>query len=140
MDAVAVLVEEHLDFDVARSLQIAFEVNAIVAEGFARLVFASKKVRSNSSGFLTRRIPRPPPPATALSIRGKPISLAAFSPSASERITGVPGSMGSPARSIARRADTLSPMIAIALADGPINVMFISAHISTKLVFSERNP
>ena len=52
----------------------------------------------------------------------------------------VPGSIGSPPFAIASRASTLSPIVTIAAAGGPMKTMRQSAHISAKLGFSERKP
>ena len=59
----------------------------------------------SSCGARTTRIPRPPPPAVAFTITGKPCVVANFSASSSLAIgPSVPGSSGSPAFFMARRA------------------------------------
>ena len=64
---------------------------------------------------------------------GKPISRASFKPSTSEVIgSGLPGSTGKPASSIARRASTLSPIKRMIFAGGPMNLMLQAAQISAK--------
>src|SRR5213592_1323199 len=51
-------------------------------------------------------MPFPPPPPAAFSMSGKPISLATFSTSASEpRASSDPGTTGTPALRMSRRAD-----------------------------------
>ena len=56
------------------------------------------------------------------------------------RHAAVPGSGGSPARSMARRASTLSPMVTMASGDRPMKTMPTSQQTSAKLAFSERKP
>src|SRR6185312_1519339 len=64
---------------------------------------------SNWSGESTTRIPRPPPPNAALMIRGKPIfSAARRASSGSLTGSGVPGTIGTPARSASFLAAVLS--------------------------------
>ena len=79
----------------------------------------------SSAGVATRRIPRPPPPAAALTSNGKPIR------SASARIAGrasgrstetgsiVPGTPSTPTDRASRRAWILSPSASMTAADGP---------------------
>ena len=77
MDGAAFAVAEHLDFDVARPLEIFFEIERVVAERRFRLGArrwqAPTRVRSRAR---TTFMPRPPPPAAALSMTGKPMSRA----------------------------------------------------------------
>ena len=66
------------------------------------------KARSNSCDEATTRMPRPPPPAVALTITGYPRPLAALSArSTPSSPPSVPGSTGTPALFIARRARRL---------------------------------
>ncbi len=93
-----------------------------------------------SFGSSTRRIPRPPPPATALTNSGKGISwLFSISSSAS-----VPGStlrrVGTPAALAAAIARALLPVSVSTSLVGPTNVMPALAHASASAGFSERNP
>ena len=89
-----VLVGEQLDLDVARPFEIPLAEDGGVAErrlglaggGGERLVQCSPRSR-------TTRIPRPPPPAAALTRSGKPSSAA--SPVGT---TGTPASFGDPLR------------------------------------------
>jgi len=70
------------------------------------------------------RMPRPPPPATALTMTGYPdvlgdlerLLLAVDGPS-------LPGSIGTPAFFIARRARDLSPSSLMTLGSGPMKRM-----------------
>ena len=86
-------------------------------------------------------MPRPPPPAAALMITGRPMSLAILRPRSSLS-TGpsLPGSTGTPAFFITRRARALSPSSRITLADGPMNLMWQASQTSAMYGLSERNP
>src|SRR6266540_1514221 len=86
-------------------------------------------------------MPRPPPPAAALRMTGKPTSSAIFSASsASASLPRAPGRSGSPAFSIASRAATLFPMSRIISGRGPMNLIPIRVTISANSAFSERKP
>ena len=65
-------------------------------------------------------MPRPPPPAVALMMTGSPMRSTASSACSSVSITPVPGNVGTPAFSIAARAETLSPISRITSGRGPI--------------------
>ena len=80
MDHAALAVAQHLDLDVARPLEIALEIDIVVARRRPALrpAPAAESRRSSSSSRATF-MPRPPPPAAALIITGKPILLAASS-------------------------------------------------------------
>ena len=68
---VAVAVAEHLDLDVARLLEILFDVDRIVAEG--GLGFGPGRLRAHATRSASVRatfMPRPPPPAAALMSTG----------------------------------------------------------------------
>jgi hypothetical protein len=54
--------------------------------------------------------------------------------------SGLPGTIGTPAAAMRRRASVLSPIARIASADGPMNVRPASAHASANRQFSDRNP
>ncbi len=87
------------------------------------------------------RMPRPPPPADAFTINGKPISRASFKPSSSDvTASGLPGTTGKPASCITRRASILSPIMRITFADGPMNLMLQASQISAKYGDSARKP
>ena len=86
-------------------------------------------------------MPIPPPPAAALMITGKPISLAIAAASAgSETGPGEPLAIGNPALDIVSRAVILSPRILNTSGLGPMNVIPSSANLSAKIGFSARNP
>ena len=66
------------------------------------------------------RMPRPPPPAAALIITGKPIfSASANAASGESRRPRLPGTVGTPAAAAASRAATLSPIRRMDCAVGP---------------------
>ena len=52
----------------------------------------------------------------------------------------VPGTIGTPAAAITRRASVLSPIRRIASGDGPMNVSPALAHASAKRQSSDRKP
>ncbi len=78
-------------------------------------------------------MPRPPPPAEALRITGKPTSFAmrtAFSSSSTRPFE--PGTTGTPALIIAFFARLLSPIRRIACGPGPMNWMLQASQISAR--------
>ena len=95
---------------------------------------------SSSAGEETSRIPRPPPPAAALSRIGKPTPGASSRACASVVALSVPGTSGTPAACIAAFACTLSPICAITSASGPMKTRSFSVHARTKAGRSARNP
>ena len=106
---------------------------------------ASEPARSSSSGsssaLRTTRMPRPPPPADALIITGKPtLSVKARAASSVRTGSAVPGTIGTPADAAILRAATLSPSASIASGDGPMNTMPASRHLRAKEARSERRP
>jgi hypothetical protein len=66
IDAVAVRVAKHLDFDVARALHVFLHQHRVAP----KLLMASRlhdaSAAAKSSAFSTARMPLPPPPALAL--------------------------------------------------------------------------
>ena len=71
---------------------------------------------------------------------GSPIRSTASSASASVSMTPVPGRMGTPAFSIAARADTLSPIRRMTSGCGPIQCRPHFFTTSAKWAFSARKP
>ena len=88
---------------------------------------------SRSAGPRTTRIPRPPPPADALTSSGKPTSDVADTSS-------LHGSVGTPASRISRLAPSFDPIAAIAAAGGPTQISPAATTCSAKPAHSERNP
>ena len=60
--------------------------------------------------------------------------------SASATIPWLPGTTGTPAAAISRRAWSFSPIIRRMSGEGPMNVICEASHTSAKLAFSERKP
>ena len=72
---------------------------------------------------------------------GNPARLAAASSDASDWSAGVsPGTTGTPARSISRRAEILDPIAAMAADGGPMKVIPADSQAAAKSAFSARNP
>ena len=85
-------------------------------------------------------MPRPPPPAVALIITGKPMRLASDRPWLASLRISEPGVVGTPLASAVARAVALSPIIEITFAEGPMNWILQLSQISAKRAFSERKP
>ena len=88
----------------------------------------------------TRRMPRPPPPATAFAKIGKPTSSDCATSSSMSREGGVDFSTGTPAAIACSFAVTLLPAISSTCLGGPMKVMPASAAACASSGFSERNP
>jgi hypothetical protein len=92
------------------------------------------------AGSSTRRIPRPPPPATAFTNSGDG-RLAAAATSASTSVDGsTEARVGTPAAFAAAMARALLPVRVRTSAVGPTNVIPALAHASASSGFSERKP
>ena len=86
-------------------------------------------------------MPRPPPPAVALSMMGYPISLAISLPSFTESmIPSEPGIVGTPARFMVSLAVALSPILLIISALAPMNLIPYSSQTLENSAFSAKNP
>ena len=86
-------------------------------------------------------MPRPPPPAAALTIRGKPMALdASIAASTVSTSPSEPGTTGMPASLTVCLALILSPMTRICSGLGPMKVMPWASTISAKRAFSDRKP
>ena len=70
----AVRVAEHLHLDVAGAGDVFLQQHPVVAEGRGRLAPRPARAAAKSSARSTRRMPLPPPPATALISTGQPIA------------------------------------------------------------------
>jgi hypothetical protein len=95
---------------------------------------------SSWAGSATRRMPRPPPPATALTKTGNPISWAASSRVGTSEDGAVDFRVGMPAALAAASAVTLLPASSSTSAGGPMKVMPASAHAAARSGFSLRKP
>ena len=88
----------------------------------------------------TFRMPRPPPPATALTKSGASMASAAAS-SASTSVDGsTDSSTGTPAALAAAIARALLPVRVSTSALGPMKVIPAAAHASARAGFSDRKP
>ena len=78
-------------------------------------------------------MPRPPPPATALMMTGIAEFLGDLD-ACSSPCTGpsLPGSTGTPAFFIARRARALSPISRMTFGYGPMNLMWQASQTSAR--------
>ena len=86
-------------------------------------------------------MPRPPPPAAAFRMTGKP-KLRAFSSASSPSFKGSvqPGMMGTPHWMAISLALSLSPIFASTSEDGPTNRIPFSSQARAKSAFSDRKP
>ena len=140
MDGVALGVGEDLHLDAPRAAYGLLNERSRVAErAFASRMAAVRDSRS-VFGSSTRRMPRPPPPATALTNRGKPIPSAPATSSSMFADGAVDLRVGTPAALAASRARTLLPASSRTPAGGPTKTMPASAHERARSGFSLRNP
>ena len=94
-----------------------------------------------SFGSSTRRMPRPPPPATALTNSGYGSSLGRLDQLVDVGRRRRPtASVGTPAALAAAIARALLPVSVSTSAVGPMKVMPALAHASASAGFSERKP
>ncbi len=108
------------------------------ADSASRMAACTAPVRS--AGSSTRRIPRPPPPATALTKSGKGIASAAASTVSRSSLGSDEASTGRPASRAAAIARALFPVSSSTSADGPTKAIPARAHASARSGFSDRNP
>ena len=87
-------------------------------------------------------MPMPPPPAAALSITGIADRAPPPPRAASTESTGpsLPGTTGTPAAAMSRRAAILSPICWITRQDGPTKISPAASQAWAKRQFSERKP
>ncbi len=88
----------------------------------------------------TRRIPRPPPPATALTNTGNPMSSAAATRASTSSDGSDERSTGSPASRAAATALALLPVSSSTSTLGPTNVMPAARQARASSGFSDRKP
>ena len=101
---------------------------------------AASRASRRSSFASTRRIPRPPPPATAFAKIGNPMASEAARSSSRSLLGGDDRSTGTPAAIACSFAVTLLPALRSTRAGGPMNVMPAASHASASSGFSERKP
>ena len=105
----------------------------------ASRIAASIDSRS-SPAWSTRRIPRPPPPATAFTNTGKPTCSAAATSSSTSVEGGDESSTATPAARAAATARDLWPGRGSPAGGGPTNVMPARSHPAASSGFSDRKP
>ncbi len=84
-------------------------------------------------------MPRPPPPPTALTSRGAPISRPMATASSSEA-AAPPGATGTSAATASARARSLSPTASICSEVGPMKITPSSSQSLASETRSERKP
>ena len=123
-------------FCTARSRYIVLSAKAFTLSRCAMLNMSAK-----SSSDSDTRMPLPPPPDDALIMMGQPILRACSSASPTSWMPFfVPGTTGTPASIMVRRAWLLLPMRSMTSGVGPMNAMSLSRHIFANVEFSERKP
>ena len=94
-----------------------------------------------SSAERAIRIPLPPPPADALSMTGKPISVATVTASSTSLMaSGDPGTVLTFASFASRLLAILSPMAAMASGPGPMKAILAASRARQNAGFSETKP
>ena len=101
---------------------------------------AASTAPERSSACSTRRMPRPPPPETAFTNSGKPISAAQRAASVSDDNAGDCARVGTPAASAAPRAAIFEPASSSTSGVGPTKVSDASSQALASVALSERNP
>ena len=110
-------------------------------KAFLASALTSSKLTPTSSIESQRLIPRPPPPAAAFKITGKPNSAASFSASSlPERGFSVPGIVGTLQVKAISLAESLSPIMSKISDLGPINLIPAFSHSLANSAFSARKP
>ena len=100
------------------------------------------KASSRPGRLFTRRIPRPPPPSTALTITAAPGPSEIKNSLACSRVipAAVPGINGTPQRAASERASALFPNRSSKSGLGPMNISPSSIQRWAKEAFSLKNP
>jgi hypothetical protein len=94
----------------------------------------------SSPGSATRRMPRPPPPATALTKIGNPMSAAASSRVSRSADGSDDRSTATPASRAAATARALLPVRCSTRSGGPTKVIPASSQAWARSGFSDRKP
>ena len=143
MNDVAVSVGEHLHLDVSRPLDQPLHVERAVAERGLRLApCALDGVSAPRPSSATVFMPMPPPPADGLIERRQADARRPRrrAPHRSDRFGVSPGTTGTPASCIRRRAPIFDPMRSSAPAGGRRRSSPASLHARAKRARSERKP
>ncbi len=101
---------------------------------------AAEIASRNPDRSATRRIPRPPPPATALTNTGNSMSSDAATKASTSADGSDDANTGNPAAFAAAIARALFPVSSSTSADGPTNVIPARSHAAANSGFSDRNP
>ena len=117
-------------------MKIVSSPNAFPASRFA----SSNDFIKFSSARITL-MPRPPPPALAFKITGRPIRFASCNAISADVSSTLLSSITGTSQDRATNFDfTLSPNWSMTSGDGPIKIIPSSRHLEAKRTFSERNP
>ncbi len=92
------------------------------------------------SAVATSRIPRPPPPATALTKTGNPMAWVASTMVSRSSLGSVEARTGSPASCAAPTARTLLPASSSTSAPGPMKAIPAASQARARSGFSDRKP
>ena len=137
---------KQLDARDAEGVTFLFGIDAManlkaIAEDLPISDWAELNSFSISSSLRMMRMPRPPPPAEAFTITGRPICRAhSRASSALAMMPSDPGRMGTLALFIACRAFSFSPIKRITSGGGPMNLIWLVSQTSAKLAFSLSRP
>ena len=138
----AVAVGQHLDLDVPRVLDVLLDVDRGVGE--VRLALALRRLeRARCLVGRGDHLHAAPAAARRRLDRDRPAVARrrARDPVAASRISSVvPGTIGTPAAAMRRRAPILEPIASIAAGGGPIQTSPASPQARAKAAFSARNP
>src|SRR6478752_1265160 len=108
------------------------------ADSASRLAASIASASSDASA--TRRIPRPPPPETALTNSGNVIDSATDTNSSTDAEGSEDANTGNPASRAAAIARALLPVSSNTSEPGPTNVMPSAAHAEANSGFSDKKP
>ena len=139
---VAVLIGEHLHLDVARTLDEPLDEQRVIAERRRRLAArAAQCVREVARRVRPVAFPcrRRRPTASRAPGSRSPIAALARSSSVIPGSTR-PGTTGTPDAATWNFAWILSPIIRMAVGEGPMKTTPLATQASAKFAFSERNP
>ncbi len=92
------------------------------------------------TGPPTTRMPRPPPPAEALTRSGQPSASSSVSSGGSGPAITIDGRVGTPAIRMISLAPTFDPMASMAVAGGPTQQEARPSTTRAKSPDSDRNP
>ncbi len=124
-----------------RGLITACSRKTVASPNAERASRIAASIASRSSpASATRRMPRPPPPATALTNTGKPMSAEAATSVSTSSDGWEDLSTGTPASRAAATARDLLPVRFSTAAGGPTNVIPASEQAAARSGFSDMKP